>query len=180
AFGGANLLLIGPYPEVEVRPLALQQTVTDSLQDRLVHVAYGEPHDSSAVHEEVIAALTDEGPAAPRLERLRRLADEAAGALASADLERYGRTLTEATEAQAALHPDLLSADAHDIIRLARSCAAAGWKVNGAGGRGGSLSILSNQSGPAELLERLHGAGHAPLDLRLAHAGARAEALETR
>jgi D-glycero-alpha-D-manno-heptose-7-phosphate kinase len=173
AHGGANLLRIGPYPDVAVRPLALPPAVTAALQDRLVHVAYGDPHDSSAVHEEVIAALTDEGPAAPRLERLRQLADEAAAALASADLDAYGRTLTAATEAQAALHPALVSHDASAIIDLARRCGAAGWKVNGAGGQGGSLSILSAPGRPAELLQHLRAAGHAPLDLHLAAAGAR-------
>lgn len=173
AFGGANLLAIGPYPEVEVHRLALPRAATEALQARLVHVAYGEPHDSSAVHGEVIAALTDEGPSAPRLERLRQVADDAAAALATADLDGYGRALTAATDAQAALHPSLVSPEAHDIIALARSCGASGWKVNGAGGAGGSLSILSAEGRREELLERLHGAGLAPLDLRLAPAGAR-------
>jgi D-glycero-alpha-D-manno-heptose-7-phosphate kinase len=46
------------------------------------------------------------------------------------------------TEAQAELHPALVSAQARGVIELARRHGAVGWKVNGAGGEGGSLTIL--------------------------------------
>jgi len=46
------------------------------------------------------------------------------------------------TEAQAELHPDLVGADARRVIDLARAGGALGWKVNGAGGDGGSVTIL--------------------------------------
>jgi D-glycero-alpha-D-manno-heptose-7-phosphate kinase len=47
------------------------------------------------------------------------------------------------TEAQRALHPELVGADAHRVIEIAAAHGAIGWKVNGAGGDGGSLTILS-------------------------------------
>ena len=46
------------------------------------------------------------------------------------------------TEAQGRLHPDLISADAQRVIEIAREHGALGWKVNGAGGEGGSLTLL--------------------------------------
>ena len=48
--------------------------------------------------------------------------------------------MIENTEAQARLHPDLVSSEAHQVIELAHG--ALGCKVNGAGGDGGSLTLL--------------------------------------
>ena len=109
AHGGANLVDIVRYPDAVARPVAVPAALWPALDERLAHIAYGSPHDSSTVHEEVIAALAHEGPSSPRLERLRQLADEAGHALVAGDLDRYGRVLTVATEAQAALHPALIS-----------------------------------------------------------------------
>ena len=44
------------------------------------------------------------------------------------------------------LHPDLVSSDAQRIIDIARVHGALGWKVNGAGGDGGSLTVLCDES----------------------------------
>jgi D-glycero-alpha-D-manno-heptose-7-phosphate kinase len=46
------------------------------------------------------------------------------------------------TEAQRRLHPALVSADAERVIEIARQHGAIGWKVNGAGGEGGSVTLL--------------------------------------
>ena len=48
-------------------------------------------------------------------------------------VENYG--------AQGRLHPDLISADARRVVEIARAHGAIGWKVNGAGGDGGSLTL---------------------------------------
>jgi D-glycero-alpha-D-manno-heptose-7-phosphate kinase len=177
AHGGANLIDVPGYPTVERRPIALSPAMADALDQRLVHIAYGTPHDSSEVHGEVIAALQSEGHASSRLEVLRGLADEAAAALAASDVARYGRALTAATDGQAALHPALLSGDAHELIETARQHQAAGWKVNGAGGEGGSISVLCGDPGKADEIRRKASAlGHRPLDLGLAPQGARAVA----
>ena len=59
------------------------------------------------------------------------------------DLDGYGRVPTEATEAQAALPPALISDAAVELLEIGRSCGAAGWKVNGAGGGGGSITLFA-------------------------------------
>jgi D-glycero-alpha-D-manno-heptose-7-phosphate kinase len=174
AHGGANLIDIVDYPRATVTPLPVPPRVVGLLDEHLVHVAYGSPHDSSAVHEEVIAALTDEGPSSQRLERIRVLADEAAHALVAGDLDAYGAVLTGATDAQAALHPALVSDAAGALIALARSSGAAGWKVNGAGGGGGSISILARTPAQRDhLVAAAAGLGHRPVALSFAACGAR-------
>jgi D-glycero-alpha-D-manno-heptose-7-phosphate kinase len=176
AHGGANLIDIVDYPDAIARPLAIPATVEATLDQRLAHIAYGSPHDSSAVHDEVIAALADEGPSSPRLDRIRQLADQAGRALVAGDLDAYGKVLTAATDAQAALHPALLSDAAHELVELARSNGAAGWKVNGAGGGGGSISILARTRPERdEFLAEAGRLGHTPLTLSLAPYGASRE-----
>jgi D-glycero-alpha-D-manno-heptose-7-phosphate kinase len=46
------------------------------------------------------------------------------------------------TEAQRRLHPKLVSAEVDRIVQIAKAHNALGWKVNGAGGEGGSLTLL--------------------------------------
>ena len=43
---------------------------------------------------------------------------------------------------QRELHKDLINHDAEIVIETAEALGALGWKVNGAGGEGGSLTIL--------------------------------------
>ncbi len=172
AHGGANLIEVD-YPATHVRPIALAPAVREALDEQLLHVAYGGRHDSSAVHEQVIAELESEGAGAARLEQLRRLARDAHAALVAGDLDAYGAVLTSATDAQRGLHPDLVSADAHALIDLARSVGAAGWKVNGAAGSAGSISVLCRSAADRDRLDVAVGAaGWASLPLRTTHRGA--------
>jgi D-glycero-alpha-D-manno-heptose-7-phosphate kinase len=86
--------------------------------------------------------LENAGPHCQQLEDLRAAADHSRDALYAGDFEALGRAMTENTEAQARLHPDLICPDAHRIIEIAQAHGALGWKVNGAGGDGGSITIL--------------------------------------
>ena len=172
AHRGANRIEVD-HPAATVHPIELGTALRSALDERLLHVAYGGRHDSSAVHEQVIAELEGEGADAAPLDRLRQLAAEAHQALVEADLDAYGRALTGATEAQAGLHPDLVSDDAHALIDLARSVGATGWKVNGAAGAAGSISILCRSAADRSRLEDLvRHAGHLPLSLTLRRRGA--------
>jgi D-glycero-alpha-D-manno-heptose-7-phosphate kinase len=169
AHGGVRLVDMPRYPDAQSLSVAVSATTWRALDDRLVHVAYGSPHDSSAVHERVIAELAEEGPSSPRLERLRQLADRAQGALVAARLDAYAEILTAATEVQRSLHPSLISEGADALIELARSHGSLGWKVNGAGGGGGSLSIVVRApSDRAPFVDGDRALGHTPLDLSLA------------
>jgi D-glycero-alpha-D-manno-heptose-7-phosphate kinase len=66
------------------------------------------------------------------------------------DFAALGRAMVQNTEAQRDLHPDLVSPDAQRVIEIARAHGALGWKVNGAGGEGGSLTILCGPLSPVK------------------------------
>ena len=114
-----------------------------SLEQRLSLVYLGSTHKSTQVHEMVIAALEDAGPHAPPLQRLRAIVPQGREALLRGDFEAFGRAMIANYEAQRALHPALISSSAERVVEIARSYGALGWKVNGAGGEGGSLTLLS-------------------------------------
>src|SRR5205085_2762253 len=71
-------------------------------------------------------------------------------AIYAGDFEALGRTMVENTRAQQALHPALVSPAHQQIIDVAREHGAVGWKVNGAGGDGGSVTILTSTDRAAQ------------------------------
>jgi D-glycero-alpha-D-manno-heptose-7-phosphate kinase len=145
AFGGISYIEVTEYPRVVVTPVALPEEWWWELERRLVLISLGRAHDSSALHQEVITRLGNAGPDAPALEALRVCAAAARDALVRGDLEAFGRVMVENTKAQARLHPALLGKDAARVIAVAREQGAWGWKVNGAGGEGGSVTLLCDE-----------------------------------
>jgi len=69
--------------------------------------------------------------------------------------------MSENTECQRGLLDRLVSREADAVIEIARRHDAAGWKVNGAGGQGGSLTILAGADDPLRhrLVEALNALG---------------------
>lgn len=155
AYGGVNYIDISAYPEARVTQIPLTDGVRRELETRLVLVCLGHPHDSSDIHERVIAALAGRGGDSALLAGLREAADAARDAMLAGDLVALGRTLTSNTELQRQLHPDLISHEAQTVIDTAAAFGALGWKVNGAGGDGGSVTILcGREEGARRRLER--------------------------
>ena len=146
AFGGVNYIEMTEYPHATVTPIHLPDALWWELERRLALVFLGKTHSSSAVHSEVIANLEREGGGSARLERLRRAARESRDALQVGDFAGLGRAMSASTDAQRALHSALVSAEAESLIRLAQEFGVIGWKVNGAGGEGGSLTLLCGDS----------------------------------
>jgi D-glycero-alpha-D-manno-heptose-7-phosphate kinase len=103
------------------------------------------------VHRDVIASIEAGGQHRRVLDDLRSLAREGRAALLSGDLTAYGRTLSANCDQQAALHPSLVSGVAARVIGVAQAHGAAGWKVNGAGGDGGSVTVLGGTSADARI-----------------------------
>jgi D-glycero-alpha-D-manno-heptose-7-phosphate kinase len=99
------------------------------------------------VHRQVIDRLEQENADKSVLQPLRRAAIEGKEAIYAGNLPAFGRCMIANTEAQAALHPALVSQTAKDVIELAKKHGAMGWKVNGAGGEGGSVTILCPPEG---------------------------------
>jgi D-glycero-alpha-D-manno-heptose-7-phosphate kinase len=141
-YGGINYIEMSAYPHASVSQLSVANNTWWELERRLLLVYLGCAHASSAVHDRVIASLAEEGGDSPHLDALRRCAEQARDATYAADLPALGGAMTANTEAQGRLHPSLVSDDAHRAIEAAAAHGALGWKVNGAGGDGGSITIL--------------------------------------
>ncbi len=150
AFGGINLIAMDKYPHATVTPVSCSQQAWEQLELRLALVYLGKPHQSSSIHQMVIQRLEESGAADPALEALRHAALQAVEALSRADLPALGAAMVENTAAQAELHPALVSQDARQVIAIAREYGALGWKVNGAGGEGGSLTLLGSGDANAQ------------------------------
>ncbi len=142
AFGGINYIEMYQYPQASVSQLHVPDSTWWELEKRLVLVFLGKAHSSSDVHETVIADLEGAPPDSPKLEDLRQTAAKSRDAVYAGDFPSLGRAMIENTEAQTRLHPALVGAEAQQLIELAQVHGALGWKVNGAGGDGGSLTLL--------------------------------------
>jgi D-glycero-alpha-D-manno-heptose-7-phosphate kinase len=123
----------------------LEPRVWEELNRRICLIYLGKPHLSSAIHERVIARLQGKGPGWKTLERMKRLPVRAKAALLDGDLEEFGKVMVENNECQRDLCRGLVSAGADAVAAVARKHGASGWKVNGAGGAGGSLTILAGR-----------------------------------
>ena len=146
AWGGINLIEIDRFPGARIDSIDVPSDTWSELERRLVLVYLGSAHSSSEVHRRVIASLEREGGDIPVMHRLRRAAVKGRDAVLKGDFAALGEAMIANTEAQRELHEDLISADAHTIIDIGGRNGAAGWKVNGAGGEGGSLTLLSGAS----------------------------------
>lgn len=147
ACGGINYIDIHAFPNADITPIRLSPRVLRELERRLVLVYLGQAHQSSDVHQLVIRTLEASGSEAKALRALRATASAGRDALLSGDLEAFGRSMIANHYAQEALHPGLISPEAHLVAEIAARHGASGWKVNGAGGSGGSLTILSSPDG---------------------------------
>ncbi|MBC7261662.1 MAG: GHMP kinase, partial [Chloroflexi bacterium] len=150
AYGGINYIEITRYPHAIVSPIQVPDPIWWELERRLILIYLGKTHSSSQVHEKVIAELQDEGPDCKRLQDLRLTAANSRDAVYAGDFVALGRAMIENTEAQGRLHPYLISHDAQRVIQIAKEFGAMGWKVNGAGGEGGSITILCSESSSAK------------------------------
>ena len=144
AYGGINFMEVLEFPHTRVSNLTIPDPVWWELEHRLLLAYIGKPHYSSNVHKMVIAGLGSEPHKDARLEQLRRLAHQSKNALCTGDLAALGRCLNENTQVQRALHKGLVCDDFEAIISLAGDFDALGCKVNGAGGDGGSVAILTD------------------------------------
>jgi D-glycero-alpha-D-manno-heptose-7-phosphate kinase len=144
AHGGINLIEMHRFPDSTVRPVSVPNEIWWELEHRLAVIYIGRPHTSSSIHLKVIEGLGPDAHRDPRLEKLRRLALKARDAVVAGDFASLGDAMNENTEVQRDLHPDLVCSSMEDDIGIARGFGALGVKVNGAGGDGGSLTILTD------------------------------------
>jgi D-glycero-alpha-D-manno-heptose-7-phosphate kinase len=143
AHGGINYIEIPEYPAAIRHAVAASEGVRAALDAQLLLVYLGRTHRSSAIHQEVIRGLDRPGSTGrAALDDLRLAAAAAREAVEAGDLAALGAAMRACTEGQRRLHPSLIGSDAQRVIDAAGARGALGWKVNGAGGEGGSLAIL--------------------------------------
>ncbi|MEN8241923.1 MAG: GHMP kinase [Chloroflexota bacterium] len=145
AYGGINYIEIERYPHASVKQLNLTGQIYQELEGRLALIYLGKSHASSKIHELVIAAMEGLGPENRYLEALRATVPAARDAVNAGDFDDLGQAMVENHRAQRELHDGLVSAEADRVIEVARAHGAIGWKVNGAGGDGGSLTLLCGE-----------------------------------
>ena len=143
AYGGINYIEMFNYPHASVSQINVPNATWWELERRLALIYLGKSHSSSNVHEMVIRGLENAGPNCKQLEDLRQTAPRSRDALYAGDFAALGQAMIDNTEAQARLHPQLISAEAARVIEIAKAHGAIGWKVNGAGGEGGSVTLLT-------------------------------------
>jgi D-glycero-alpha-D-manno-heptose-7-phosphate kinase len=130
------------YPNAEVTRVPLPKTTLWELERRLIVVYLGSAHISSHIHEQVIRELEKTGESDPRLAGLRELPGQAEGMLLAADFHGFAEVMRKNTELQRSLHAGIVGENAQKVIDIAQAAGAIGWKLNGAGGEGGSLALL--------------------------------------
>jgi len=150
AYGGINYIEMHQYPHASVSPIEVPNSIWWEIERRLVLIYLGKSHQSSGVHEMVIRGLENAGPDCTQLQDLRGTASLSRDAIYAGDYEAFGRTMIANTEAQRRLHPALISPAHQRVMDIARTHGALGWKVNGAGGDGGSVTILAGMSSQAK------------------------------
>lgn len=142
AYGGINFIDMHQYPHASVSQIQVSDSIQWELERRLALIYLGKPHSSSELHRKVIQRLEAAGPDCKEISDLRVTAAKSRDALYAGDFAALGQAMIENTEAQSRLHPDLVSVQARHVFEIAKAHGALGWKVNGAGGEGGSLTLL--------------------------------------
>jgi D-glycero-alpha-D-manno-heptose-7-phosphate kinase len=142
AYGGINFIQMHAFPHASVSPVLVPNSIWWELEQRLAVVYIGTPHSSNEVHKMVIAGMGANASSDPRLEELRRLASQAKNAIYTGDFSLLGDTMNRNTDVQRAMHKDLVCPKFEEIISVSKSFGVLGCKVNGAGGDGGSVTIL--------------------------------------
>ena len=175
AYGGVNFLEMQRFPHSTVSNLRLPDHVWWELEQRLAVVYIGTPHSSSQIHQQVIADLGDDPSQNPQLAAMRRLAREAKDAVLQGDLAALGDVMSRNTEQQRQLHPSLVCEQADEIISIGGEFDILGYKVNGAGGDGGSLTLLcdGDRAKKRQMLAALGRVGYPHLPIYMSRRGLR-------
>jgi D-glycero-alpha-D-manno-heptose-7-phosphate kinase len=142
AYGGISFIEMTDYPRASVSSIQIPNSVWWELERRLMLVYLGSAHVSSDVHKQVIDGFEASGADDPRLNGLREEAHRAKNALLTGNFDALATAMNTNTQWQSQMHPGILGEQAQLVIETAERCGAEGWKLNGAGGNGGSITLL--------------------------------------
>lgn len=163
AYGGINFIEMHDFPNSTVSPVHIPDRLWLELQNRMAVIYVGEPHKSSEIHQMVIKSLERKSSKGQEvLERLSENARNAKTALLLGDLFQFAQCLNVNTMLQEQLHSKLVSRSVKEIMKIAYNYGAIAGKVNGAGGDGGSVTILfsGDRSKKRKCIEKLEELGY--------------------
>ncbi len=175
AYGGINYIHMPEFPRSILHPLTVTSEFQRELGKRLTLFYIGSPHNSSEVHKMVIADLGKAAHRDSRINRLRQLAAAAREAVVGCDFIALGEVMNQNTQVQRELHPGLVCPKFEELMEIANFHQAAGCKVNGAGGDGGSVTVLGNgnEERQREMSQTLKEKGFTHIPISLSAAGLR-------
>ncbi len=175
AYGGINYMQITQYPHTTVSQLHVPDATWWELENRLSLLYVGQPHSSSEIHHQVIKSLGESAGEDARIVRLRELAEVAKSAILAGEIPTLAGAMNENTEVQRSMHSGLVPAAFEDAIERAEKLGGVGFKVNGAGGDGGTLTILSDgdMAKKRRMQVELESMGYSLIPLYLARRGVR-------
>ena len=175
AYGGLNYIQMHEYPHATVSRPIMSEEVLWELENRLVLVYIGKPHYSSEIHKKVIESLGANASDDKRLHKLRELAREAKDAVSAGDMLELGRAMDANTKVQRDLNAGLVCPEFERIIGLSKQHNALGHKVNGAGGDGGTLTLLTDGDSRKKrnLIEKIEQTGAVVIEISIATEGIR-------
>lgn len=152
----AKLIEIERYPKTIASEIKLSKRFKKELENGLITVFVGR-HDSSDTHLHLIKTLEQEGANSTAFQPIRDAVGMAQKAFLDSDLAVLGRAMIANTEGQRSMCSDLVGPHHQNVIKLAVKHACLGYKVNGAGGEGGSVTLLfKNRKGTCEFYAALN------------------------
>jgi D-glycero-alpha-D-manno-heptose-7-phosphate kinase len=138
AFGGVCDIRFGPGDRVAVDQLALSASRRRQVQDELLLFFTGITRTADPILSEQRENI---GSRLSQLAQLRQLADEAAVAIRSGDVNLLGKAMNKSWVAKRELASGVSSTQIDEVIETALAAGATGAKVTGAGG-GGFLLVV--------------------------------------
>ena len=175
SYGGINYIEMKQYPHASVSSIQIPDSIWWELEQRLLVVYIGTPHSSSEVHKKVIAKLGEDASDNPHMIKLRAFASQAKNALYNGDFDALGKSMILNTDVQKDMHPELVCQKFEETISICENFSILGYKVNGAGGDGGSITILTdgNAAKKRKLEQAIQEHGYTSLSIYLSRHGLR-------
>lgn len=139
---GFNLIVVEKFPQSSLEQIMAPVGFDLLFQQLLLTVHVGQ-HDSSESHLRVIKEeQADPDRVQSILGEISHIAQLMADSYRNGNVISVGDLMKRNTDCQFSLNPELVGEHHQRVISLADDSGALGWKVNGAGGEGGTVTLL--------------------------------------
>lgn len=172
SFGGLNVFAFQKDGTVLREPLALEPSVLQALEDRLMLFFTGSARNSATILEEQRrSSEMEDSQVVASLHRIKAIAAEVRQALTAGQLDRFGKLLDESWQEKKRLAREVSNPDIDRWYELAQANGAVGGKLTGAGG-GGFLMLYCQPERQAAVEKVLEAEGLRRMDFEFEFGGA--------